>query len=163
VSRLSGGSVVLVDEAAEPVAAANLAVKRSRRSLVGFGRREFEGAMRPLAVVVIDIDPEHAFEVTAVEDQQPVETLRADGPDEALGDGVRLRRPHRRLHNPDGFAAAGAPGSPVAPRIQTGAWVTQQASNLGLDFSDQGVRFVIRDRDSKYSGPFDEVFRSRAR
>jgi transposase InsO family protein len=42
----------------------------------------------------------------------------------------------------------------------TGAWVTQQARNLGLDFSDQGMRFLIRDRDSKYSGPFDEVFRS---
>jgi transposase InsO family protein len=42
----------------------------------------------------------------------------------------------------------------------TGVWVTQQARNLGLDFSDQGVRFLIRDRDSKYSGPFDDVFRS---
>src|SRR6266566_3208352 len=42
----------------------------------------------------------------------------------------------------------------------TGAWVTQQARNLGLDFSQQGFRFLIRDRDSKYSGPFDEVFRS---
>jgi len=42
----------------------------------------------------------------------------------------------------------------------TGVWVTQQARNRGLDFSDQGVRFLIRDRDSKYSGPFDEVFRS---
>jgi putative transposase len=41
----------------------------------------------------------------------------------------------------------------------TGAWVTQQARNLGLDFSDQGVRFLIRDRDSKFSGTFDEVFR----
>jgi putative transposase len=42
----------------------------------------------------------------------------------------------------------------------TGAWVTQQARNLGLDFADQGTGFLIRDRDSKYSGPFDEVFRS---
>jgi putative transposase len=42
----------------------------------------------------------------------------------------------------------------------TGAWVSQQARNLGLDFSEQDVRFLIRDRDSKYSGPFDEVFRS---
>jgi putative transposase len=42
----------------------------------------------------------------------------------------------------------------------TGEWVTQQARNLGLDFSEGGVHFLIRDRDSKYSGPFDEVFRS---
>jgi transposase InsO family protein len=42
----------------------------------------------------------------------------------------------------------------------TGPWVTQQARNLGLAFADQGMRCLIRDRDSKYSGPFDEVFRS---
>ena len=41
-----------------------------------------------------------------------------------------------------------------------GAWVTQQARNLGLDFADQGTRLLIRDRDSKYSGTFDEVFRA---
>ena len=45
-------------------------------------------------------------------------------------------------------------------RNPTGEWVTQQARNLGLDFSDTGARFLIRDRDGKYSGPFDEVFRS---
>jgi transposase InsO family protein len=42
----------------------------------------------------------------------------------------------------------------------TGPWVTQQARNLGLNFSEHGIRFLIRDRDSKYRGPFDEVFRS---
>jgi putative transposase len=45
-------------------------------------------------------------------------------------------------------------------RNPTGQWVTQHARNLGLDFSDSGVRFLIRDRDSKYRGAFDEVFRS---
>jgi putative transposase len=41
-----------------------------------------------------------------------------------------------------------------------GAWVTQQARNLGLDLADEHMRVLIRDRDSKYSGAFDEVLRS---
>jgi len=40
------------------------------------------------------------------------------------------------------------------------AWVTQQARNLAVGEHLRGIRFVIRDRDSKFSGPFDEVFRS---
>jgi hypothetical protein len=39
---------------------------------------------------------EHSVEVTATEDQHPVETFSADGPDEALGDGVGAESPHRR-------------------------------------------------------------------
>jgi len=38
--------------------------------------------------------------------------------------------------------------------------VTQQARNLGLELADEGVRLLIRDRDSKYCGTFDEVLRS---
>ena len=46
---------------------------------------------------MLDEDAEHPLEMPPVEDQQPVETLRADGSDEALRDGVRLRSTHRRL------------------------------------------------------------------
>ena len=61
--------------------------------------------MWPLRVVVVDVDSQDVLEVTAVEDQQPVQTLGAHGSDEALRDRVRLRRPHRCLHDPDAFAA----------------------------------------------------------
>jgi putative transposase len=40
------------------------------------------------------------------------------------------------------------------------AWVTQQARNLAIADYLEGVRFLIRDRDSKYPWSFDEVFRS---
>jgi putative transposase len=44
----------------------------------------------------------------------------------------------------------------------TGAWVVQQARNLAwkLQDSELPVKFLLRDRDSKFSGGFDEVFRS---
>ena len=47
-------------------------------------------------------------------------------------------------------------GHPVGP------WVTQQARNLAANLEDEGrsLRFLVRDRDSKFVGLFDEVIRS---
>jgi transposase InsO family protein len=43
-----------------------------------------------------------------------------------------------------------------------GQWVTQQARNLLLVLGEQGrrARFVLHDRDAKFSHSFDDVFRS---
>ena len=40
------------------------------------------------------------------------------------------------------------------------AWVTQQARNLAIEERLSGVRFLLRDRDAKFSGPFDDVLRA---
>ena len=41
----------------------------------------------------------------------------------------------------------------------SGAWVVQQARNLAWKLQDAelGARFLLRDRDAKFSAPFDEV------
>ena len=52
--------------------------------------------------------------------------------------------------------SAGVTAHPVGP------WVTQQARNLVANLEDQGrtLRFLVRDRDTKFVGPFDEVMTS---
>jgi len=44
----------------------------------------------------------------------------------------------------------------------TGAWVAQQARNLAatLDEEATAVRFLIRDRDRKFTRAFDDVWRA---
>jgi transposase InsO family protein len=44
----------------------------------------------------------------------------------------------------------------------TGPWVAQAARNLAMDLAGRiaSFRFLVRDRDTKFTGAFDEVFRS---
>ncbi len=60
-----------------------------------------QSPMRPLLDVVHEIGLEHAFEVPAPVDQDVVEALAAHGPHEALGNGIRPRRPDRGSDDPD--------------------------------------------------------------
>ncbi len=41
-----------------------------------------------------------------------------------------------------------------------GRWVAQQARNLAMAGALKDIRFLIRDRDARFTSPFDEVFRS---
>ncbi len=51
---------------------------------------------------------------------------------------------------------AGVTSKPADP------WVTQQARNLFIRAGDalSGRKFLVRDRDNKFAGPFDEIFAS---
>ena len=57
--------------------------------------------MRPVIVVVALELAQYGCGVSLVDDQDAVEEFAADGADEAFGDGVGPRRPHRCLDDPD--------------------------------------------------------------
>src|SRR6266508_277762 len=85
-------------------------------------------AVWPVRVVVIREHAKHALEVSAIHDQEPVEALRADGADEALGDRVRLWSPHWRLDDLNVYA--GENGVEVARELAVAVCVLQAAVDL---------------------------------
>ena len=94
-----------MNEPAEAFESTDFADGWCRRWLARLRWLQLERAVRPVLVVVLDVLAQDAFEVAAVEDQQPVQALGANGSDEPFGDGVRLRRSCRRLDDPDAVRA----------------------------------------------------------
>jgi hypothetical protein len=99
--------------------------------------------MRPLAVVVVDVVAEHAFEVTPVEDQQPVQAFGAHGADEALRDRVRPGRPHRRLYllSRSRIRKRTSCSAKSRPRLRA-CWVTQGPVGLVVQPASQTRRLA---------------------
>ena len=52
-----------------------------------------------MPVVMINEHRQGVLKVTGVEDQQPIEAVGTNGPDESFRDSIRLRRLNRRAHN----------------------------------------------------------------
>ena len=60
-----------------------------------------ERAVWPVIVVVVFVPAQDSCGMALVDDQDAVEEFAADGADEAFGDRVGPRRPHRRLDDAD--------------------------------------------------------------
>ncbi len=58
-----------------------------------------------MLVVVGDVNRKDSFQVAAVHDQKPVETLTTDGADPAFDERVGARRPYRCADRPDALGA----------------------------------------------------------
>jgi hypothetical protein len=76
--------------------------------------------MIALVMIVCDVLGHGLLEVPLAEGNDAIETFMFDGADEALGVRIRIRRPPRRLHNPDAAIAQQPPhlsapfGVPIA-------------------------------------------------
>ena len=91
-----------MNDTIETIPPQNASVTGYRRCRTGPRRlrwREGQRALWPVPVVMIDEHFKGSLEVLLVQNQQPVETLRADGAHESLGDTVGLGRAKRRTND----------------------------------------------------------------
>ncbi len=85
--------------------------------------------MRAVGVVVADVEREDAFEVPAVHDQEPIETLPSNGPDPALDERVRAGRSYRCSERPDALGAELAQ-APVGFAVMPARYTRRVASSM---------------------------------
>src|SRR6266511_5385790 len=90
---------VLVKQTAEEITS----VDSGRLILAGQGQSDgwirglqLERSVRPMSVVVLNVDPQDLLKVSAADNQQPVQTLGTHRPDPPFRVSVRVRRLHRR-------------------------------------------------------------------
>src|SRR6266511_2133250 len=77
--RSSGCCFVFVDKPAEEIATARAYRQcRLRNRCRAVGRHKPEGAVRAMLVVMPDIDTQHALEIAAANEQDPVEAIGSD-------------------------------------------------------------------------------------
>ena len=60
-----------------------------------------QGAVRSVAVVVVDVLGQHGLQLSTSEDEHPVQHLTPNGADPSLRVGIRPWRPHRRAQHLD--------------------------------------------------------------
>ena len=113
-----------MDQSAQNVVAPYLRPRHGPRIQSGIGRLKVEAPMRPGPVVMLDVGPEHALQVTPAEDEDVVETLPTNGAYPALRERVRLRRPDGRPHYRQSFCSED---------------LVEASGELGVSISEQDV------------------------
>src|SRR5215208_6098532 len=89
----SCSSPILVEQATEQVSSMNAAFSAliyDGQSGGWIWRLELQRPMRPVPVVVLDVDSQDLLQVPATHDEQPVQALGPHRPDPALGVGVSV-------------------------------------------------------------------------
>jgi hypothetical protein len=147
-----------VDEPAEPVASTNRCVVllAERNDLGrGIGRSQLERSVRPLAVVMLEVLPQDALKLAPAANEQPVETLLAQGSDEPFGVGVCVRRLDRRADDLNALRLEDL----VEPSAQLRIAVMDQEAQRALAVAGVKVPLVVA---ALRAGVADPALMSRA-
>jgi putative transposase len=142
-----------------------LARGRTRAGAIGGSRASWSGSVKLAASTVWTILREAGIEPAPKRlEQNWSEFLRAQAASIFEGDFLTvdtlfLKRFYVLFSSSLRPGASTWPGSRPKP---DGRWVTEQARNLLMELGDKAIRprFLVRDRDGKFTREFDEVFRS---